>query len=78
MPRPRQTPQDDSKEAISTRLYAETVRILRILAEAKKMSMADFTHDLALDAMRRYGPELISEVKDLMGLAEKKHKGEGS
>jgi hypothetical protein len=60
-----------NREAISTRLYTDTVRILRILAELRRMSMADFAHQLALDAMLAMGPGIRSEIDDLMKEAKR-------
>jgi hypothetical protein len=39
--------------------------------------MADYAHQLALDAMLREGPGLTQEIRGLMDLAKKQREEEG-
>lgn len=72
----RKSVTETPKEAISTRLYADTVRVLRLLAESRHMSMADYVEQLAQDAILRDGPHLTSEVQKWMRDAAKRKDGE--
>lgn len=59
----RNRPDNADVPTITTRLYQETIQILRLLAEAQEMPMIDYIHKLALKAAAEDGEVIIRKLQ---------------
>lgn len=67
----RNSEDKSGKPTTTTRLYSETVQILRILAEAQGLPMIEYAHKLALKAVSTDSPALAHQLNRWQAEAKK-------
>ena len=66
------------RESTTTRVYVDTVRILKILAEAQDKTMADYLDELVKEAARRDFDKIQAAIEAYTGRPSGARKGAGS
>jgi hypothetical protein len=56
---PRLRLENSDRETTTTRVYVDTVRILKMLAEAQDLTLADYIDELARRAAREDGQRIL-------------------
>jgi hypothetical protein len=56
------------RETTTTRVYVDTVRTLRILAEGRNLSALDYLDVLVKEAAEREGPQVLARLAEALGI----------
>lgn len=62
-------PLGNPDDLVPIKVRRKSIRLLKLAAEFKGLFLADFVHELAVDAVKLAAPSFLEEVKHLGGKA---------